>query len=94
MTREVRTIETELEGLPIGLAATVMLGDEGFPEIYSRVSPALERIGQAQFPHLRAVLSPTLSAVRAVALRAKERECAVALVRVGPRLTYLWNSPG
>jgi hypothetical protein len=93
LTQELRSIETELEHLPVGLAATVILGDEGFPEIYFRVSPHLERAGIYQPASLGAMMGPVLSAVRAVAIKAMVRGLAVALVRDGVRVDYLWGVP-
>jgi hypothetical protein len=91
LIEELRAIETELERLPIGLAATVVLGDEGFPDVYFRVSPHLERADLHEPPNLGALMSPVLLAVRAVAMDALARQCAVALVRIGRPVEELWR---
>ena len=91
---EIATIESELEALPIGRAATVWLGSEGFPEIYGRESPCYEaKYGQEERGrNLRTWFADPVNAIKAVCLHGKGTGNAVALVREGGvPVLYLWN---
>ncbi len=92
VVQELEVISIELERLPLGRGATVWLGDEGFPEIYSRVTPTLERMNPYHPPNLRTRFETALRSLRTVCVAARETGSAIALVRDGVPLMYLWSA--
>jgi hypothetical protein len=88
---EIDTVLGELEALPIGLGASVMLGDDGVPEFYSRVTPQPEGWVTYDPPNLRTRFGPTLEVVRAVCGKAVTLGLDVLLVRSGDPIRFLWK---
>ncbi len=90
---EIATIEKELERLPIGRAATVWLGAEGFAEIYGRESPGNEKryADDERGRNLRTWFAHTIDPIKALCLSAKAAGKAVALVRRGVPVIELWS---
>jgi hypothetical protein len=92
VVREIDTILGDFECLPVGLATTVVLGDEGFPDIYFRESPNLADLGIYNPPTLLSRFGRTLRGVRSACVRAQKAGQDVILVRDGGPLLYMWGS--
>jgi hypothetical protein len=92
---EVDTIERELESLSIGHAAVVAFGREGFPDVYSREATCFEeKYGhEERGRNLRTWFARPLDSIKAVCLHGKATGNAVALVRKGILVRFLWGAP-
>lgn len=91
LTTELRTISVELERLPVVMAATVMIGDDGFPGVYARVSEHYAPMSPDPYKNLGALMEPVFGAIREMAVRALIRGHSIALVREGFAIEYLWG---
>lgn len=92
LTQELRTIADELEHLPVVLAATVIIDEEGVPGLYSRVSEHLAGMSPNPYPHLGTMMNPVFGAIREMAVPALVRGHSIALVCVGRAVEYLWGA--
>lgn len=92
---EVDTIERELEALSIGHAAIVAFGREGFPDVYGREATCFEeKYGhEERGRNLRTWFAQPLDAIKAVCLHGKATGNAVALVRKGLPVRFIWGAP-
>ena len=91
LTLELRTIQIELDRLPIVSSSHITMGEDGFPGFYARVSDHLASMSPQPYAHLGAMMNPVLAAVREMAVRALLRDRRIALIRVGGRVKGLWG---
>ena len=91
LSLELQTIQGELDRLPIVMASQILMGEDGFPGFYSRVSEHLAPMSPNPYAHLGALMSPVLGAVQDLAARALVQNRRVALVRMGRAVKWLWG---